>query len=98
MPQDRTVCYLSKTDLALQIAQSSQPKQIPIVPQDDFARAFDTHIVSWLSVSILSPLHCCVAQVDWIVFLAAAIALVYVPFQLYQGSVEKYSSKLIKSK
>eukprot|EP00045_Choanoeca_perplexa_P013100 m.146332 g.146332 ORF g.146332 m.146332 type:complete len:184 (+) comp16236_c1_seq1:48-599(+) len=62
------------------VAQSSQPKQVPIVPQDDFARAFDTHIL------------------DWIVFLAAAVALVYVPFSVYQASVEKYSSKVAKSK
>eukprot|EP00730_Choanoeca_flexa_P015766 TRINITY_DN7315_c0_g1_i1.p1 TRINITY_DN7315_c0_g1~~TRINITY_DN7315_c0_g1_i1.p1 ORF type:complete len:183 (+),score=39.49 TRINITY_DN7315_c0_g1_i1:117-665(+) len=74
------VHYYSTEDASIQtVAHSSQPKQVPILPQDDFARAYDTHIL------------------DWVVFLALAVALVYVPFNAYKASTEKYA-KVAKSK
>ncbi|EDQ91678.1 uncharacterized protein MONBRDRAFT_35798 [Monosiga brevicollis MX1] len=46
-----TVTYKASPDAQSTVsAISSEPKQIPIAPNDDFARAFDTHLFEWVVV------------------------------------------------
>ncbi|EGD72222.1 hypothetical protein PTSG_00243 [Salpingoeca rosetta] len=67
------VTYFASEDAdAEQVAYSSMPRDVPILPNSDFSRVYDTHVI------------------QWVIFLAASIGLVFLPFKAFNDSASKH--------
>merc|ERR1719235_807331 len=67
------VTYFASEDADTeQVVFSSMPRDIPIIPANDFGRVYDSHVI------------------EWGIFLAAAIALVAMPFKAFNDSATKH--------
>eukprot|EP01147_Barroeca_monosierra_P008994 gene8995-1325_t len=72
------VTYYSAGNDEQKLAFSSMPRNVPMSPNIDFARIYDSHLI------------------EWVIFLAASVTLVALPYKSYFDSVEKHQQILAR--